>query len=334
MTIALPHRAEEGHRPYYNPVPKPKYTQNWSAYNKAQTKEKFIFLRILSDSVDSINIKTYGKRNGRPPMLMPDMIKACCIKVFNDFSARRNNSDIEISHLLKYLNNKPHFNSILKYMNSPYITPFLKELIKLTSLPLRDYEKNFAIDSTGFSTFCKDKWVSVRLDHQKHHNYKKLHAICGVNTNIIVAAKVTNGTASDCPHFQELLKEAAKHFNIRNITADAGYLSRKNVQCASDLNISPYIKLKKNTIPRAKGHYPAWNNMVWLFRKNENLFKAHYHKRSNVESTFAMIKKKFSPFLRSRKQISQENELLCKVVCHNISVLVSAIFKHNLELPF
>lgn len=66
----------------------------------------------------------------------------------------------------------------------------------------------------------------------------------------------------------------------------------------------------------------------------ETEFRRHYHLRSNVESTFSMMKRKFSDYLKSRKDQSQKNEILCKVVCHNISVLVNGIFELDLKLEW
>lgn len=47
----------------------------------------------------------------------------------------------------------------------------------------------------------------------------------------------------------------------------------------------------------------------------------NYHLRSNVESTFAMLKAKFSDLLRSKNRTAQVNELLLKILCHNIVVI-------------
>ena len=53
----------------------------------------------------------------------------------------------------------------------------------------------------------------------------------------------------------------------------------------------------------------------------------HYHKRSNVESAFSMMKRKFGNYLRARSSIGRENEVLCKAVCHNICVLIQEMFE-------
>jgi transposase len=74
--------------------------------------------------------------------------------------------------------------------------------------------------------------------------------------------------------------------------------------------------------------------MIRLWKENGQAFKEHYHQRSNVESTFSMLKRKFSGFVRSKNDIGQTNELLCKVVCHNTAVLISSIFCHGIEINF
>jgi transposase len=59
-------------------------------------------------------------------------------------------------------------------------------------------------------------------------------------------------------------------------------------------------------------------------------FLSHYHKRSNVETTFHMIKSKFGQRLRSKTMTAQINEALCKVLCHNLCVVIHS--QHELEI--
>lgn len=78
----------------------------------------------------------------------------------------------------------------------------------------------------------------------------------------------------------------------------------------------------------------AWRRMWGLFMYRQPEFLAHYHARSNVESTFSAIKRKFGGDVRSKRFDAQVNEVLCKVLCHNLSCLVHAMFELGIEPNF
>jgi hypothetical protein len=77
-----------------------------------------------------------------------------------------------------------------------------------------------------------------------------------------------------------------------------------------------------------------WRQMFHLYSYNSERFMQSYHKRSNVESTFSMIKAKFGDSLRSKTKTAQINEALCKVLCHNICCLIQSIFELGIEPTF
>ena len=60
----------------------------------------------------------------------------------------------------------------------------------------------------------------------------------------------------------------------------------------------------------------------------------HYHKRSNVETAFSMIKAKFGGSLRSKNPEAQVNEALVKILCHNICVLIQAMYALGVDPAF
>ncbi len=61
---------------------------------------------------------------------------------------------------------------------------------------------------------------------------------------------------------------------------------------------------------------------------------AHYHRRSNIETAYSMIKGKFGSSLRSKSDTGKINEALCKVLAHNICVLVQATHELGIEPAF
>ncbi len=70
----------------------------------------------------------------------------------------------------------------------------------------------------------------------------------------------------------------------------------------------------------------------FMYRHEE--FLQHYHKRSNAESVFNMIKTKFRDNLRSKTKTAQVNELLCKILCHNICVVIQEINELGVKAEF
>lgn len=60
----------------------------------------------------------------------------------------------------------------------------------------------------------------------------------------------------------------------------------------------------------------------------------HYHARSNIETTNFMIKSKFTDLVRSKNTIAQVNEVLLKVLCHNIVVLIQSMYELGIEPEF
>ena len=68
-----------------------------------------------------------------------------------------------------------------------------------------------------------------------------------------------------------------------------------------------------------------WKRLYAYFTLNEDIWKSHYHKRSNVETAFSMIKGKFGDSVRAKSETGQVNEILLKCLCHNIYVLIHAL---------
>lgn len=61
-------------------------------------------------------------------------------------------------------------------------------------------------------------------------------------------------------------------------------------------------------------------------------FMQAYGLRSNVETTFHMIKARFGSRVRSRTMPAQENEILCKVLLHNLVCAAKAYFEHGIDI--
>jgi transposase len=74
--------------------------------------------------------------------------------------------------------------------------------------------------------------------------------------------------------------------------------------------------------------------MYHLFMYEREAFMEHYHKRSNIETAFSMIKGTLGSALRSKSDTGQINEALCKVLAHNVRVLIHAMHALNIHPIF
>ena len=133
--------------------------------------------------------------------------------------------------------------------------------------------------------------------------------------------------------FKALVDDTSEKFSMKEISADKAYSSRENLELANSIGAMPYIPFRSNVKGKAKGS-PTWAKLYKLYAENYLEFASHYHKRSNVESTFAMIKRKFGDSCRCKTERSQHNEIRCKVLAHNLVVLVHEIFELKVEVDF
>ncbi|MGI0141928.1 MAG: transposase [Candidatus Micrarchaeales archaeon] len=155
----------------------------------------------------------------------------------------------------------------------------------------------------------------------KRHDWIKCHVMTGIKTNIITAVEVNEAYSSDTTQFIPLVKMTSENgFNIEEVSADLAYSTHANLDAVKEIGALPFIPFKSNAVTGANKPR-MWKKMFHYFMLNRDEFMQHYHKRSNVESTFFMIKAKFNDFLRSKTYTAQINELLLKVLCHNIVVI-------------
>jgi transposase len=128
------------------------------------------------------------------------------------------------------------------------------------------------------------------------------------------------------------VEQTARRFEISEVSADKGYLSKRNMEVATAVGAVPYISFKAGSV--AENGCDAWRKMFHFYQFNRQDFLAHYHKRSNVETTFSMLKRKFGASVRSKTPTAQVNEVLAKVICHNLSVLVHSIYELGIAPTF
>ncbi len=229
------------------------------------------------------------------------------------------------------------FAGSLEMKNSPQsYSTFLIE----SSKPLKDYETTFAADSSGFGTslyyhYFSHKYGKGKRIHTK--DFLKANIMIGVSTHIITAAIISRNRTHDVKYMPELVDTTAKNFKIGDVCADPAYLADYNMVAVAKHGGTPYILFKSSSClhPTDEAYKSrTWMKMVRLFHNNPEFFMEKYHKRSNVETVFSMLKKKLNTNLKSKDEVAQKNELLCNLICHNLIVLIHEVFESGLEIDW
>jgi len=306
------------------------YPQNWKAYNAAQTTEKAKFQALLHDLCEGI--EQPPQTMGRPRIPLSDAIFSAVFKVYSTFSGRRFMTDLRAARDAGYVERMPAYNSISVCLESEDVTPILHRLIVESSRPLKAVEVDFAADASGFTSSRFVRWYDHKYGVvRQQHEWVKVHLMCGVKTNVVTAVEIAGKDASSTPMLPALLKTTAQTFSPREVSGDKEFGSLKNYDAIEAAGAMPYIPFKSIHTGAGGG---LWAKMFHYFNFRRDEFLGHYHKRSNVESTFSMIKAKFRDHVRSKTDIAMRNEALCKILCHNLCVLIQEMYELGIDPLF
>ncbi len=297
------------------------YPRNRPAFNKAQSIEKHRFQELLHELLTGLPIKKPEKTPlGRKPHHVKDALFAMALKVYGTLASRRTSCDLVDAHERGYTLKKIPGMKVCSFFENSTYTPYLHWLVSWSATPLKAVEKYFAVDSTGFSSNVYESWYDHKYDvTRKKAIWTKAHIACGVKTNIITAVRILDKDAADSPQYIPLLKKTVDFgFEVQEAYADKAYLSAENIEATFSIGGMPFIHPKENTTGGVGG---LFEKMFHYFQYRQEEFLDHYHQRSNVETAFSMIKKKFGANVRSKTEVAMANEALCKFLCHNLCVL-------------
>jgi hypothetical protein len=311
------------------------YKQNWSSYNAAQKGEKSEYLALLYALCQSIEDPV--QTSGRPRLPLGDIIFAAVFRTYSTLSGRRFTSDLRDAFAKGYLAKMPSYNSIFDYLKMESLTPYLKHLIAESSKPLKSVETTFAVDSSGFGA-PQGKWHDVKYGvGSDRDQWLKVHLMCGTSTHVVTSVEVSDGYAQDSPFYKTLLDQTARNgFKMAEVSADKAYLGDPNLVATARHGATPFIPFKSNSVEQSKQNPKSaiWVKMYHYYNLRRDDFLAHYHRRSNVETTFSMIKAKFGQRLRCKTPTAQINEALCKVLAHNLCCVIQSVHELGINASF
>lgn len=293
----------------------------WTKYSENQTKEKTRFLQLLNLLVNSYEIPEKPYVYGRPSLLVSDIIKCCCIKVYTTLSCRRVIPELKEAYEAGIITKVPGYNMLNGYMRKKWFSKLIKEIIEYSALPFIETDHNFAVDATGFGNLIYTPWLDVRTQKaSKKKGFLKVNLICSTDSFIIPTAIVTEGKAFESPGFKELINTTSRNFEIKEIYADKAYSSRENYELVKRKGGQAYIDFRKNSSGKTPGSM-EWRKAFKMWKYNSEEFYKKYSKRSHIESLFSSIKRTKMGTIRSKDFNASKSEILLKILCHNLVIL-------------
>ena len=175
------------------------------------------------------------------------------------------------------------------------------------------------IDASGIRIIGRSIWYSIRIKKRvSRRECDKVHLAVCKDTLLALNWFITEGKKNDCPFFTKLL-EPIKF--LGSVLADAGYLSRKNYQYATDNGGCAFIAFKKNSTAKAKSS-PAWKWAFHLWNAVPMLFKSIYNQRSKVEAVFSVLKKRYGDRLHNRGAYRRRREFALRLLAYNVRLII------------
>ena len=239
--------------------------------------------------------------------------------------------------LAQWLVDCPDLCRVIDLTTVPHFTTFHKASHKILALPkahklLQEtvrmamqhyYVDQAAIDSTGLEVgytshyFVRRRHVKGLCAYQSmlYGRYPKLTVICDCRNHLILSVKTTRGPSPDMATLIPTLQRLPKGISLGTLLADAGYDSERNHVYARD-----YRKIRTVIPPRAGRRTDRLPRTKYRRQMKERFNQTLYRQRSQVETVFSMIKRRWGTAVRSRHFTAQEREMWLVVLTHNLAV--------------
>lgn len=285
--------------------------------------EKENFLTNLCDFIEPLNFKQM-QLMGRPKSNFKDIMKALCVISYNGMSYRRAQSDLRWMKQQELIGSVPPRSTLNDYANDENTRQIVEKLIQISALFFNDNEDTAIVDSTWFGERMYSGGYRKVYDKKNAplEKVRKLHICCLKNSKVIACAIATKGTRHDSPVFEDLItKVKSNGFQIKTLLADAGYSGKNNYSLCKDLGINEvFIDFKSNaTLRRAKSD--IWREKLKLYKEQKGIWNQTYRFRVIVEGIFSAIKKKNLNYIRSKKEVSMDVEILLKALVYNLTII-------------
>ena len=256
------------------------------------------FLIKIQRWIKQLNQREYLHRFGPKKYKLKHHLFALVIMEAYQLSLRR------VEKMLEMFGIKVPTYSALSKRRKKIPSVIWNKLIYLTS---GLQHENATIDMTGFSrTNPSQHYLTRILAGEYRKGYAKTSMVYDVDRHKVIALH----TKIKLRHELKDAKLLIRNLDVKVLLADKAYDAEWLHEYCFEQNIKTIIPKKKNI---RKGFYRR--------KQMKNYSDEKYHQRSNIESGFSAIKRKYGGSVSGKSLKSIISELSCKAIAHNLRLL-------------
>lgn len=275
---------------------------------------------------------------GPVPLPYRDRLYCVILTEFFTHSVPRSEPHYQDARDKGHITRAPSFNSVYDYYDDRVTTGFLHKLLRISGKVLKEYDTDVLMDGTHFVTeerlhYADDEKYKNHYSVKKAGGFRYLmaHFLGGPMTHGVFAAAVDVCLdkwfrPSHDSKFTEILLQRAKSngFDFRGaeVWGDKGYAGGKNKVLIESLGAKPMITAKdgkKHSHPHGDPRLCGCEGC---------------YKRNQIETIHSMIKQIMGEKVFSKNEVSLENEVLARVVAHNLRVIQQAMIAWDIPVDF
>jgi hypothetical protein len=177
------------------------------------------------------------------------------------------------------------------------------------------------IDATGLETHHVSAYYADRRGARRgRRRWPKLTLVSDIASHFILSAVVTAGPSQDSPQFGPAMRQAAALLPLGCVLGDAGYDGEHNHRlCREVLGVAhTVLALNRRNMGR------RWPQAGYRRQMKRAWPRRLYGQRWQIESTVSRFKRRLSAALTARQPTTQTQEILLRVLTHNLLLLWSA----------
>ena len=174
-----------------------------------------------------------------------------------------------------------------------------------------------AVDSSGVKVTNRGEWLR-RKHGVERRGWLKLHVAVDTKSGQVLSMEVTEEDVHDTRMLKPLVRGSMKVADVGKALGDGAYDSRANFQFLCDHGVEPVIRVRKNSVPKAKGCYARKHAVQEQLQDREGWSRRHgYGYRWMAESAFSSIKGRLGEHVRAKKLQNMIQEVRLKVFTYN-----------------